>query len=1556
MPRYRALRSWLLLLLLGVGSRSVAQTYPFTSGPIPLCDTSTFTCNLTGVGTLYPPWMVNVLHLSGVEVNITSDHPETLQILITSPEGTTLELSSFNGGGGDNYTNTYFAYDGYPSITTGTAPFTGAFTAEGGSMDVFDYESANGTWTITVIDTACANGGVGPNGNWTPGWFDGDAGSGGFSIVFIPDPCMWWGIPSGYEYLCPGETFDLAGYYNPGGWGWGLTFNFWSSGGGPVTDPSSVGPGSYWIDAFDTWTGCWYSAWFDVYQSNQVMLGPDQTVNACAGDLPVNLTTLYPLGGANAEWRLNGTYVTTAAAASASTPGIYQLVGWNYGGCNDTALVTLNVLPGPVLGADQTLNACPGSTTDLTTLYATGPNAAAWTSAGSTVSDPSAITAPGTYTLTLTDAAMCSASADVTLALMPAPALGPDQTQPVCSNATFDLLPLYNTTGLTEQWSLNGAVVTDPAVVSGAGPYRLIASNAAGCSDTAFVVLNTQPAPALGPDVALLTCAGDPADVTTPFLTAGLTTTWTLNGATVPDPTSVIIDGTYHIVGTNAAGCGDSAFVVLHVAPLPVPGPDATASICPGAAADLTDYFSVAGNTVAWSFAGTAVPAPVAATVPGTYTIALTSPDGCSAEADAVLTFLNAPALGADQAQPVCDNSTLDLLTLYNTAGLAVDWTQNGTAVIDPSAVNDGGIYRLVVTNGNSCTDTAAVVVSMMPAPVLGPDANTQVCSGATADLTTAFGTDGLTVAWSYTGGTIAPPIAATTAGTYQIIAVDAAGCSDSATVVLAVAPAPMPGPDQMTSTCAGVALDLTAFFNTAGDVAAWTLDGSLIPAPTMATTGGAYGLVVTNAAGCSASATVNLNVDMPPVLGDDAAFITCTGSAVDVTTAFNTAGLSTTWMVDGLAVPAPTAVASSGVYTLTATNAAGCTDVAVADVTVTSNPLLGADQSVGICAGHSTDLTLAFNTIGLAATWSLGGSVIQAPTSASVPGSYELVVSTANGCADTAAVVLNVMAAPDLGANMAQSVCSNAQLDLTTLYPANTLPAQWTLQGDAVAEPGAVNAAGNYRILVIDANGCTDSAFVSVTVNAAPVLGEDASVQACDGAAVDLTGLFSAQGLVCDWTVNGTPVLDATSIGNGGIYLLEATDVNGCADQAQALLSFNPNPAIGPDQALSICSGSALDLTDAIPANGQAAQWALNEQPVADPTTVAAAGAYQLTITSAMGCTSEATVTVQVEDVPMLGADQNTTTCAGVAVDLSAMFNSGQAITAWSLSGAPVTDATNVLAAGNYRLIATTAAGCADTAFVVLSVDDGPQLGVDRSFDLCSWQSLNLEGLFPAQEASVVFALDGAPVTAPSAVAIPGTYQVIATSANGCADEVLVTVSPRECLCEADIDHNAHCLQEPAQFVVQADSAVLSSHWTFGNAAPLATVQDPAVRFTRDGEVTVTLLVQLTCGPVEVTRTILITDCAEECHAFIPTAFTPDKDGINDVWGWQSACSPKDYELMVFNRYGEMIFSTTTPGTVWDGTYNGADCPLGVYVYRTSFRLPYQERKEALGSVTLLR
>ncbi|MGF2410950.1 S8 family serine peptidase [Ferruginibacter sp.] len=141
-------------------------------------------------------------------------------------------------------------------------------------------------------------------------------------------------------------------------------------------------------------------------------LGTDKAITKCS-DSTVNLTTLYPTTGLTAAWILNGAAVANPAAINIS--GIYQLRVVNNSGCADTALVTVNFISKPNLGADRVVGKCTDSTFNLTALFTTTGLTTAWTVNGNSVATPAAIATPGMYQLIVVNTSGCSDTALVTL-------------------------------------------------------------------------------------------------------------------------------------------------------------------------------------------------------------------------------------------------------------------------------------------------------------------------------------------------------------------------------------------------------------------------------------------------------------------------------------------------------------------------------------------------------------------------------------------------------------------------------------------------------------------------------------------------------------------------------------------------------------------------------------------------------------------------------------------------------------------------------------------------------------------------------------------------------------------------------------------------------------------------------------------------------------------------------------------------------------------------------------------------------------------------------------
>ena len=88
----------------------------------------------------------------------------------------------------------------------------------------------------------------------------------------------------------------------------------------------------------------------------------------------------------------------------------------------------------------------------------------------------------------------------------------------------------------------------------------------------------------------------------------------------------------------------------------------------------------------------------------------------------------------------------------------------------------------------------------------------------------------------------------------------------------------------------------------------------------------------------------------------------------------------------------------------------------------------------------------------------------------------------------------------------------------------------------------------------------------------------------------------------------------------------------------------------------------------------------------------------------------------------------------------------------------------------------------------------------------------------------------------------------------------------------------------------------------------------------------------------------------------FIPSSFTPNKDGRNETFGPEALAPVKEYYFAVFNRWGEKIFETTDPGKQWDGTFMGQQVMQGNYMYMINLVFQNETRYKSDGQVLLLK
>ena len=913
-------------------------------------------------------------------------------------------------------------------------------------------------------------------------------------------------------------------------------------------------------------------------------------------------------------------------------------------------------------------------------------------------------------------------------------------------------------------------------IVYAAGTYRDTIPSIAGCDSLIRIVqLHLKNKPSLGNDSLISICNGQLLSLNNIFSTTGLTGIWTVGGNAVLN-TSVGVAGIYQLVAINSYGCSDTALLNLQVHPTPMAGNDTIVSVCQGFVTDLTQYLPANGLTSNWYHLNNPVTDPHHIDSGGGYILVANNNFGCADTALLSLTVNTPPHLGRDSSFQNCAVQSLNLNTIYTTTGWGTSWTFNNTPVVNPAAVSAQGIYQLIVTDVNSCKDTALVTLSHFAAPVLGNDTTVQTCSGNAINLSGLYNTTGLISNWTNGVNPVANPAAVLNAGNYQLIAMNNHNCKDTALVTLVVNNNPSLGNDTSISICSNLSFNLSSLYNTNNLTGNWTSQGTAVGDPSNVQVSGLYQLIATNTWGCSDTAIVQLVINPIPHPGNDTTVFICSNNTVNINTGYLLNGLIYQWTLNGNPVLYPSVISSAGIYQLNSVNSFGCKDTAYLNLIVHPAPQLGNDTAISVCAGLPVDLTALYSTSGLSTSWTHNQQVVNNPQAISTGGNYQLIAGTVFGCTDTAYVSIIILNKPDIGPDTAVAFCQYQNINISTLYPTNGLTTNWTLNNSPVATPASIQAPGVYQLIVQNNHLCSDTALVTIAEHPKPLLGNDTLVQTCLGNYYNLTTIYSTGVWTNHWTYNQLPIAQPNAVNNAGVYQLIVQDHFSCTDTADVTLVINNKPLLGNDSSLFVCEGTPKDITTVYPTMGLTSSWSFNNTILIAPTAVIANGIYQLIATNANGCSDTANLTLNSIAAPHLGNDTAINICNGLSINLNQYFVTGNNNNQWTDSGIPVIDPANIQTSGIYQLISTNQAGCKDTANINLSVFPLPMLITNDPTPVCSPQTVDITAASITSGSTSGISLSywinpdltqafDHPATAPE-----GTYYIKAIDANGCS------------------------------------------------------------------------------------------------------------------------------------------------------------------------------------------
>jgi gliding motility-associated-like protein len=486
-------------------------------------------------------------------------------------------------------------------------------------------------------------------------------------------------------------------------------------------------------------------------------------------------------------------------------------------------------------------------------------------------------------------------------------------------------------------------------------------------------------------------------------------------------------------------------------------------------------------------------------------------------------------------------------------------------------------------------------------------------------------------------------------------------------------------------------------------------------------------------------------------------------------------------------------------IYTISSTNSVGCISTKTTQVTVNPTPTITTAGST-VCAGSTISLT-ANSLIGSSYNWTGPNgfnSVSQNPTITSasnlMSGVYNLTVTSALGCTNTAVANVTVIALPTPSITSNSPVCVNRTL---TLVGSGGTSYNWSGPNgfaSAISNPSITNvtaAASGIYTLIVSAGTCTASTTISVTINALPIPTLTSNSPICVGQNLNLS---ANGGVSYNWTgpsafANATqnPTLTNVSVANGGTYSVVVTAANTCSILATIPITINSLPTVSATNTL-VCVGQNINL-NANSVVGATYAWtgpnsftANIQNPVIANAQASLAGVYNVLATSVLGCTNTAAATVTVLALASPSITSNSPVCVNGTLNLS---GSGGATYAWqgpnafaSANQNPSITNVSAFANGIYTLVIS-AGSCSASTTASIIINALPVPTLTSNSPICVGQGLNL-----AANGAVTYNWTG-PNAFASAVQNPtitnavtsngGTYSVVLTAANTCS--ILATI-----------------------------------------------------------------------------------------------------------------------------------------------------------------------------------
>lgn len=1230
------------------------------------------------------------------------------------------------------------------SVCSGGCTNLTATASSGASPYTFNWSSGGGTPTINVCPTAATA--------YTVTVAD-NTGATKTGVVNVSINAATTLNTTKTDVGCPGGTNGTATGIATGGT---APYSYsWSSGSTSAT-ASNLAPGTYTVTSTDS-KGCIKTATATVGQPTAITLTPNSGTAGCGtSNGSANITVSGGTGPFTYAWSNGGTAQTISGAGA----GSYTVTVSDSKGCTKSAVAAVSNSPSPTINS-LTGNSlqCSNGNNGAASVAASGGTGVltySWSNGASGTTTITGLTT-GTYIVTVTDANGCLAVSTVAITSPPAMLTNLVPVSAVCglSNGKASVSVSSGGSGpFTYNWSNGGTAQT----ISGLAPgiYTLTVTDANSCTKTdAVTVNNITGGTASATAQANVSCNGGSNGSITASVSGGTPNySYSWSNTSTNQTASNLTAGTYTVTTTDANGCSSTSSVTI-TEPVALTANTSSSPATCGTANGSASVTAGGGiGSFQFNWTGGSAGQVASGLIAGSYTVTITDAVNCTITAVAIISNTGTGnVITAVQSNVSCsggNNGSAVASITGGTPGFTYSWSSGGTGQTAGNLTK--GIFTVTVTDASNCqvistveiTEPTSITANVTPLP-----ASCGLPNGS-ASVNPAGGTGAFSYSWSAPGGT-GQTISGLAPAIYTVTITDANSCSSTATVTITSNASPvitgLSGVNLLCNGNSSGSVTVTASGGTGTLTYSWsnTSSGGTSITGLIA---GTYSVVVADANGCTAISTVAITE--PPLLNaptftttnancgvnDGSATATVLGGTGSLI--YNWSNGSTTAAVNNLA---------TGSYTLTVTDANGCTNSSVANVSNSGGPTISSVTPTDLlCNGGGTGSVVVIISNGTAPytySWSTGAASVTSDTQSAISNlqsaTYTVTVKDAKNCQVITSVSISepVIIATTFVISDAACGQSNGSVTATSTGGTGTLSYSWS--NGSTGQTANNLIAATYTVVVTDANSCTKSAVASVVNVGAPTANTSVTSSInCNGdnGSVNVIVSGGTGPYTFSWSNGSSSVTSGSQSVISGVqaadYTITVTDSKNCITISTVSLT-EPSILEITTSSVSAECGKNNGSVSSMASGGNGGYTYMWSSPAGSGQTInnLVPAIYTVTVTDSKGCTASSVSTVTDSVFTILtNIPAKQTITAGASVY---MLVSGGLTYTWTPSaGLSCTNCPNPVATPMtstiYTLSATDAGGC--TVVVMFSITVTPPcVGDDADVFVANMFSPNNDG-----------------------------------------------------------------------------------------------------------------------------------------------------------------------------------------------------------------------------------